>query len=452
MGPSSFQLLRQAVLLLALVTVAGTAVIYLLMSYQNRRILDRQARRAALQDQLVPPLTFETFHSLWHRCRPADHEVIEEILLELYPRADPEEAHEVEKFLLNYGIYACWIAELKSGNAARRVRAAIKLGHLREPRGVEALVAAATGPSPEVQLAVTLALGRMADPAGLPALARMAREPQLRVPSLTLAAALAACAQPCPDKLVESLRAPLIRTRIIAAWALSEVADASVLPALTAAVQDPEPEVRAKVARALGRIPGPESVEILKRLARDRIWYVRVRALTALGKHGAPSARGTLLQGLDDPAPEVRARAAFALRQVWGLDPQIMANILTTRSRRSINSLISEWDRTGFLYSLVAGLVTRDMTRFAASRDLLKMLIAAGMTQTLPSLVLVFPDVKVRLRLVRLLLQNPSSTVAAELKSLADKPECDARVAKAIRRAVTAGVLASKSGLRAEAV
>jgi hypothetical protein len=245
----------------------------------------------------------------------------------------------VEKFLLRYGVYACWIEELKTGGAARRARAAIKLGHLREPRGVEALVAAATDPSAEVQLAVTLALGRMGDPAGLP----------------------------------------------------------------------------------------------------------------ALGKHGAPSDRETLLQGLDDPVPEVRARAAYALRQVWGMDHQIVANALTTRSRRSINSLISEWDRAGFLYHLVAGLVTRDMARFAASQGLLQMLITAGITQTLASLVLVFPDVKVRLRLVRLLLKNPSSVVAAELQSLVDRPECDARVASAIRRALTARPVVSNPDLRAEA-
>jgi hypothetical protein len=452
MNPASFQVLRQVVLFLALLTVAAAVLIYLLMSYQNRSILNKQARRAALHNELVPPLSFGTFHSLWQRCRPADHEVLEEILLELYRVAEPEEAEEVEKFLLNYGIYACWIAELKSGGTAQRARAANKLGHLREPRGVEALVAAAAHPSAEVQLAVTLALGGMADPAGLPALARLAKAPRLTVPSLTLAAALAACAQPCPDELVGLLHAPLVRTRIIAAWALSDVADARVLPALATAAQDAEPEVRAKAARALGRIAGFESVEILKRLARDRIWYVRVRALTALGKHGAPSDRETLLEGLDNPVPEVRARAAFALRQVWGMDPQIVANVLTTRSRRSINSLISEWDRAGFLYDLVAGLVTRDMARFAASQDLLKMLIAAGMSRTLPSLVLVFPDVKVRLRLVRLLLQNPSSAVAAELKSLVDKPECDARVAGAIRRALTAGPVVPNSNLQAEAV
>jgi hypothetical protein len=44
MNPASFQILRQVVLLLALVTVAAAVVIYLLMSYQNRSILNKQAR------------------------------------------------------------------------------------------------------------------------------------------------------------------------------------------------------------------------------------------------------------------------------------------------------------------------------------------------------------------------------------------------------------------------
>lgn len=452
MNSASFHILQQVVLLLALVTVAAAVAIYLLMSLQNRRLLTRQARKAALHNELVPPLTLQSLHSLWLRCRPAEREVLEEILIEQHRVAEPEEAKEMEKFLLAFGIYARWLAELTSGRAPRRAHAALKLGHLRDPRGVKALVAASEERSAEVQLAVTLSLGRLKDPGGLQALTRLAKKTRITVPHLTLAASLAACAEQSPHDLVELLRAPMVCTRIIGAWALSEVADARVLPALATAAQDPEPEVRAKVARALARVSGLESVEILKRLAHDRIWYVRVRALTALGKHGAPSDQETMLQALDDPVPEVRARAAFALRQVWGMDPQIVAKVLTTRSRRSFNSLISEWDRAGFFYHLVAGLITRDMRRYAASQGLLRTLIAAGVTQSLPSLVLAFPDVKVRLRLVRLLLSSPTPGLTAELKALVHKPECDARVANAIRKALIPEGVAPSPDLHAEPV
>jgi hypothetical protein len=134
------------------------------------------------------------------------------------------------------------------------------------------------------------------------------------------------------------------------------------------------------------------------------------------------------------------------------MDPQIVAKVLTTRSRRSFNSLISEWDRAGFFYHLVAGLITRDMRRFAASQGLLRTLIAAGVTQSLPSLVLAFPDVKVRLRLVRLLLSSPTPGLTAELKALVHKPECDARVANAIRKALIPEGVAPSPDLHAEPV
>ena len=450
MNAASFHILQQVVLLLALVTVAAAVAIYLLMSFQNRRLLSQQARKAALHNELVPPLTLHTLHSLWLRCRPAEREVLEEILIEQHRVAEPEEAKEMEKFLLAFGIYARWLAELKSGQAPRRARAALKLGHLRDPRGVKALVAASEDRSAQVQLAVTLSLGRLRDPGGLKALTHLATCPGMTVPHLTLAASLAACAEQSPHDLVELLRAPMVRTRVIGAWALSEVADARVLPALATAAGDPEPEVRAKVARALARVSGLGSVEILKRLAHDRIWYVRVRALTALGKHGAPSDQETMLQGLDDLVPEVRARAAFALRQVWGMDPQIVAKVLTTRSRRSFNSLISEWDRAGFFYHLVTGLNTRDMPRFVATQGLLRMLISTGVTQSLASLVLGFPDIKVRLRLVRLLLSSPGPGLVADLEALVREPECDARVANAIRKALIPVGVAPSPDLHAE--
>lgn len=86
-------------------------------------------------------------------------------------------------------------------------------------------------------------------------------------------------------------------------------------------------EVRAAVARALGRYPGPESVEALRRLAGDKVWQVRAQAVQSLGKIDAPL-HDLFKQALRDPSWWVRLRAALALaRTPAGRDALLAAEV-----------------------------------------------------------------------------------------------------------------------------
>lgn len=431
------KLLQDAVILLALVSLSTALIVYLLMEAQYRRYLSRQARHLMLASQLAPAPDGGTVRALWSRSGRVDREIIEDILVNQCRSSGGRESGTAEQALRASGIPEHWVRELRAGGLSRRVRAARRLGYFRDPRAVEALTNAGDDPSPEVRLAITLSLGRLRDPQGLAGLIRVARKPGSLIPDLTLAAALAACAEGCPSRLAELLRAPEARLRLVGAWALSEVADQTVLPQLLAAARDPESEVRAKAAKALGRIPCGESREGLDRLARDPVWFVRVRALDALGKLQDSSDEGAAFRGLDDKVREVRYRAAYALRQIRGMKGEVVAKILHAGSRRSFNSLISEWDRAGFLGGLVAGLSTHEWPRFIESRETLQALIAAGVTRALTDCVLIFPDIKVKLRLLRLLREAPAPDVRADLRALADHPGCDRRVAAKIREAVS---------------
>jgi hypothetical protein len=144
------------------------------------------------------------------------------------------------------------------------------------------------------------------------------------------------------------------------------------------------------------------------------------------------------MAGLEDPRPEVRYRAAYALRRIHGMQGRVIAKVLAEGSPRSFYSLISEWDRAGFLNDLVAGLSTRDWERFLECRTHLKTLIAAGVVQPLVDFVLVFPDIKVRLRLLRLLLGCSDPHLDMKLRALPEREGCDPRVARVIRDAAKA--------------
>jgi HEAT repeat protein len=430
MGTDAAEILKSAVTILGLSMLGAAATIYLLMEIHFHRQLARQARRVILENRLSPAPAEDQPEVFWSKSSRRDQEIILDILVDQADEGGSQGQNAIRQTLIGLGVMDDWLHDLRHGSVAGRVRAAMRLASVRDPSGVEALVRAAEDSSWQVRLAVTLALGRLKDPAGVQGLIRVAQNLSRTVPDLTLAAALAACAEKDPALLAELVRSPQARLRILASWALSEVADRSVLDALLEITSDPDPEVRAKSARALARVRERESVAALTRLAKDPVWFVRVRALDALGELG--EGEEAAFAALEDPVREVRARAAFALRQIDGMKGEVAAKVLAVASRRGFNSLISEWDRAGFLWEVVKGLSTRDWGRYRESVRTVRILIDAGVTHSLAHFVLVFPDLKVRLRLVRLFRESQSPDLRAEILALAGQPGCHALVKREI--------------------
>jgi HEAT repeats len=439
MGSHSVEIIKAAALILGLTTLGAAVTIFLLMETVFRRRQSLQVRRLMLASRLSPSPEEKDPDVSWSHSSRSDREIILDILVDQSISAGAKWRNAIRQTLFGLGVYDGWISELRDGSVARKVRAANRLGAIQDPRGIQALVNAATDPSRRVGLAVVLALGRLKDPEGISGLMRIAGRSDRAVPDLTLAAALAACAEGKPALLNDLLRSPVPRLRIMATWALSEVADPSVLEPVLDVTSDPDPEVRGKSARALARIRNHKAVAALMRLARDPVWFVRVRALDALGELGHPEGEPVAMQGLEDPMKEVRYRAASALRQILGMKGEVAAKVLSTASRRGFNSLISEWDRAGFLGQVVEGLSTRDWARFQESMKTVRILIEAGVTHALGNFIVVYPDVKVRLRLARLFAESASTKRRAELVATGRHPMCHPLVRKKIEKIIHAG-------------
>lgn len=432
MSSSSVEFLKSAVVILGLCTLGAAVGIYLLMEIHYRRQQARQARKVILENRLSRAPAEKDPRVSWSTSSRADREIIMDILAEQATLADPKWQDAIQQVFFSLGVFDEWLGDLRRGSVARRVHAAMRLGSVRDPRAVEALVSAAEDRAWQVRLAITISLGRWADPRGVPGLIRVARHPSRSVPDLTLAAALAACAEEQPALLAGLLRAPESRLRIIASWALSEIADPSVLQPLLDITEDPDPEVRAKSARALARLHERESVEALSRLARDPVWFVRVRAQDALAELGDVRGEDAVLSGIEDPVREVRYRAASALRRIRGMRGEVAARVLFTTSPRGFRSLISEWDRAGFLWEVVKGLSACSSQSFRASVKTVRILIAARVTRVLSNFILYFPDLKARLRLVLLFRESSSPKVEAEILAVARSPACHRLVARKI--------------------
>ncbi len=436
MASHSAEILKTAVLLLALSTLAASMAIFLLMEIHFRRQRARQVRYLILASRLSPSPDEPNSEVSWSKSSRADQEIILDILVDQSVSSDAKWRNAIRQTVTSLGVYDQWIRDLVSGSVANKVRAAKRLGAIQPAsrEAIHALTVAAEDPSRRVRMAVVLALGRLKDSEGAAGLTRVAQHPVRAVPDLTLAAALAACAEGKPALLNQLLRSPEPRLRIMATWALSEIADVSVLDPLLDVMADPDPEVRGKSARALARIHARESATALMRLARDPVWFVRVRALDALGELRDLEGEAAALEGLGDRVREVRYRAAFALRQIHGMRGEVAARVLSTASQRGFNSLVSEWDRAGFLSQVVAGLSTRDWHRFQESTKTVRILIEAGFTHALAHFLIVYPDLKIRLRLARLFTESPSPRARAELAAAVTAPICHPLVVAKVKK------------------
>lgn len=408
---------------------------FFLMQVRYSRNLSYGTRRLSFANLIVPPWHAKSLEQLWSSSIKEDRRAIEEVLASQSQFLHGQESVTFQRLVTGSSIFNSWLQRLQNGSTLEKVDAAGMLGYFPDPRGIQALADALRDTSPKVALSCVLSLGRTEALAAVPALIRNLPNLPKSIPDITLTAALAGCAREQPQSLEALLKSPIDRVRILGAWAISEVAGPSVLPALVEAQQDSHPEVRAKVARALARIPTSVAVEALKSLVRDPVWFVRLRALHSLGELRVPEGGAVALAALADEVREVRYRAAYALRKIQGMQIEIVAHLLRSGSKLSFDSLISEWERSGFLDSVARELPEDNGARGVRAKEFLRVLIAAGVTSTLENFVLVYPQTQVRWSLAELLLEAPQSELRGRMLGLARDPRCDSHIAKAILEA-----------------
>ncbi|HEU4680432.1 MAG TPA: HEAT repeat domain-containing protein [Gemmatimonadales bacterium] len=116
--------------------------------------------------------------------------------------------------------------------------------------------------------------------------------------------------------LIRALGDPEDEVRAKAATALGRIGDRRATGYLLEhLLTDPAPFVRLRIASALGRFRGPEVIDRLVRALGDSAWWVRLRSVEALEQIGSEAA-APLLVALDDDDPEIRVRAAVALERL----------------------------------------------------------------------------------------------------------------------------------------
>jgi HEAT repeat protein len=146
---------------------------------------------------------------------------------------------------------------------------------------------------------------------------------------------------------------PELRAR--AAKALGRLRDASsVGPLLDRLLTDPSAFVRTSVARALGQLPTRETVEFLTRSLSDPEWWVRLRAVESLANLGSP-ARDALRGALHDRDPLVSREAARGLERM-GAVADALEMLREEGYTPEVTELLHDVGKAGNLEALLEGL------------------------------------------------------------------------------------------------
>jgi HEAT repeat protein len=326
----------------AAIVADGLLLTFILLrrTYRKRYFARRDAHVFEWRQKWEALISGEIPYASWRR-KPFDRRIVEAMTLDALEAAGPEESARLLKFLRNSGLIEKRAFEARQLTGWRRMRALVALGRTRAPEGIPALAEGLRDRDLEIRLAALRGLGRMACPQAAEEILAWVGETGLSVPALPLQSALIQCSIERPQLLipyVQNAKGPL---REVLGRVLGEVATPSLGLDLLQFVGDDLDELRAAAARAMSHAKSGLAFDVLTELARDPIWFVRLRAIVSLGKLSDPRTIPALLRGLMDANRLVRLRAAEGLVELNAEMGPIFADVVATRDRYGLHAYLT---------------------------------------------------------------------------------------------------------------
>jgi HEAT repeat protein len=338
LGPAPFVL--KAIIVAIVADALLLAFIFLRRTYRRRHFAKRDARVFEIRQKWNALISGQIPYERWRK-KAFDRRIVESIALDEFEAGGAEQSARLLKFLRTSGLIEKRIYEARRLKGWRRMRALVALGRTRAPEGIPALAEALRDRGLEIRLAALRGLGRTACPQAAEEILAWVGESGLTVPALPLQSALIQCCAERPRLLLplaQNAEGPL---REVLGRVLGEVATPSLGVDLLQFVGDQREELRAAAARAVSHADPELAFEVLNELAKDAVWFVRLRAVISLGKLCDLRAIPALLKGLKDSNRLVRLRAAEAL---VGLDTEmapIFRRVVETRDRYGLHAYLT---------------------------------------------------------------------------------------------------------------
>src|SRR5712671_5856276 len=338
LGPAAFVL--KAIVVAAAADALLLAFVLLRRAYRKRYFARRDARVFELRQKWEELISGQLPYNSWRK-KPFDRRIVEAMVLDAFEAAGPVEAARLLKFLRESGLIEKRIFEARKLTGWRRMRALVALGQTRALEGISALAEGLRDRDLEIRLAALRGLGRTASPQAAEEILAWVGEKGLAVPALPLQSALIQCCAERPQLLLPYVQSATGPLREVLGRVLGEVATPSLGLDLLRFVGDDLDELRAAAARALAQSPSGLAFDVLSELARDPIWFVRLRAIVSLGQRSDRRAIPCLLRGLTDSNRLVRLRAAESLMGLKTEMVPIFERVVAARDRYGLHAYLT---------------------------------------------------------------------------------------------------------------
>ncbi len=351
LGPAAFVV--KAIISVIVADVLLLGFIMLRRSYRKRYFAKRDARLFEIREGWDGLISGEIPYATW-RTKPSDRHLVETMVLDAFEVAGPEESARLLKFMRASGLVEKCISDARNHQGWRRHHALVALGRTRAPEGIPALAEGLRDRNPETRLAALRGLGQMACPEAAVEILNWVGEAGLVVPALPLQSALVQTCAERPQVLLPYLQHAGASVREVLARVLGEVATPSLGAEVLQFAEDTLPELRAAAARALSYMEAGLAVNVLSELARDPVWFVRLRAIVSLGRLGHGTGTPVLLHGLNDSNRLVRLRAAEALVDRQTEMVPIFEKVVAMGDRYGLHAYLTALENAGLQAKLEA--------------------------------------------------------------------------------------------------
>jgi HEAT repeat protein len=169
---------------------------------------------------------------------------------------------------------------------------------------------------------------------------------------------------------------------------MGEVATPSLGSELLRFADDDLPELRAAAARGLSFLNPGAAVHVLSELAKDPVWFVRLRAIVSLGRLCHSTALPFLLHGLTDSNRLVRLRAAEGVVDFKTQLVQVFEMVVALQDQYGLHAYLTALENAGLQASLIAGIKDNPLV----SRETIGMLLEVLQTGKVSTKSSVFPE------------------------------------------------------------
>jgi HEAT repeat protein len=378
LGPAAFVV--KAIVFVVVADVLLLAFILLRRTYRKWYFANRDARMLAIRNKWDALISGEIPYTTW-RTRTSERQLIEALVLDAFEVANPEESARLLKFMRASGLVEKRIMEARHHRGWRRHKALVALARTRAPEGIRALAEGLRDRDSETRLAALRGLGRMACPEAAQEILNWIDDSGLVVPALPLQSALIQTCAERPQVLLSHLHHADKSVREVLGRVMGEVATPSLGSELLRFADDDLPELRAAAARGLSFLNPSAAVHVLSELAKDPVWFVRLRAIVSLGRLRHSTALPSLLKGLTDSNRLVRLRAAEGLIDFKAQLVQVFKMVVALQDQYGLHAYLTALENAGLQTSLVAGINSDTL----ASKESIEMLLEVLRTGKVPT-------------------------------------------------------------------